>query len=72
MSEIFIVDDDPLVDSALTMALNGEGFNVVNFVEGETFAWRAMSFNVSSARSNTCRTASTGAMKMSFGFMSIR
>ena len=37
MSEIFIVDDDPLVDTALTMALNGEGFNVVNFIEGETF-----------------------------------
>jgi two-component system, LuxR family, response regulator FixJ len=37
MSEIFIVDDDPLVDTALTMALNGEGFDVVNFVEGETF-----------------------------------
>jgi two-component system, LuxR family, response regulator FixJ len=37
MSEIFIVDDDPLVDTALTMALNSEGFNVVNFVEGESF-----------------------------------
>ena len=37
MSEIFIVDDDPLVDTALTTALNGEGFSVVNFVEGETF-----------------------------------
>ena len=37
MSEIVIVDDDPLVDTALTMALNGEGFDVVNFVEGETF-----------------------------------
>jgi two-component system, LuxR family, response regulator FixJ len=37
MSEIFIVDDDPLVDTALAMALNSEGFNVVNFVEGESF-----------------------------------
>jgi two-component system, LuxR family, response regulator FixJ len=37
MSEIFIVDDDPLVDTALTMALNSEGFNVVNFIEGESF-----------------------------------
>src|SRR3984957_12091240 len=37
MSEIFIVDDDPLIDTALAMALNSEGFNVVNFVEGESF-----------------------------------
>jgi two-component system, LuxR family, response regulator FixJ len=37
MNEIFIVDDDPLVDTALTMALNNEGFDVVNFVEGESF-----------------------------------
>jgi two-component system, LuxR family, response regulator FixJ len=37
MSEIFIVDDDPLVDAALTMALNGAGFDVVNFVDGESF-----------------------------------
>ena len=37
MNEIFIVDDDPLVDTALTMALNNEGFNVVNFVEGDSF-----------------------------------
>jgi two-component system, LuxR family, response regulator FixJ len=37
MSEIFIVDDDPLVDAALTMALNGAGFNVVTFVDGASF-----------------------------------
>lgn len=37
MSKIFIVDDDPLIDTALTMALNSEGFEVVNFVEGESF-----------------------------------
>jgi two-component system, LuxR family, response regulator FixJ len=37
MVEIFIVDDDPLVDTALTIALSSEGFNVVNFVEGESF-----------------------------------
>jgi two-component system, LuxR family, response regulator FixJ len=37
MSEIFIVDDDPLIDAALAMALNDEGFNVVNFVEAESF-----------------------------------
>jgi two-component system, LuxR family, response regulator FixJ len=37
MGEIFIVDDDPLIDTALAMALNDAGFNVVNFVEGESF-----------------------------------
>ena len=37
MSEIFIVDDDPLVDTALAKTLNSEGFNVVNFVEGKSF-----------------------------------
>jgi hypothetical protein len=37
MSEIFIVDDDPLVDTALTTALNGEGFSVVNFAKAKPF-----------------------------------
>ena len=37
MSEIFIVDDNPPLDAALTMALNGAGFDVVNFVDGESF-----------------------------------
>jgi len=48
MSEIFIVDDDPLVDTALAMALNSEGFNVVNFVEGESF------LNVARLRAPDC------------------
>jgi two-component system, LuxR family, response regulator FixJ len=37
MSEIFIVDDDPPVDAALTTALKSAGFDVVNFVDGESF-----------------------------------
>jgi DNA-binding response OmpR family regulator len=32
-----IVDDDPLLDAALTTALNGQGFDVVNFNDGESF-----------------------------------
>jgi two-component system, LuxR family, response regulator FixJ len=48
MSEIFIVDDDPLIDTALAMALNSEGFNVVNFVEGESF------LNVARLRAPDC------------------
>jgi two-component system, LuxR family, response regulator FixJ len=48
MSEIFIVDDDPLVDAALATALNSEGFNVVNFVEGESF------LNVARLRAPDC------------------
>ena len=48
MSEIFIVDDDPLVDTALTMALNSKGFNVVNFIEGESF------LNAARARTPDC------------------
>jgi two-component system, LuxR family, response regulator FixJ len=48
MTEIFIVDDDPLVDTALAMALNSEGFNVVNFVEGESF------LNVARLRAPDC------------------
>ena len=35
MGEIFIVDDDPVLDAALTTALNGQGFNVVNFNDGQ-------------------------------------
>jgi two-component system, LuxR family, response regulator FixJ len=37
MSEIFIADDDPPADAALTTALRGAGFDVVNFVDGESF-----------------------------------
>ena len=48
MSEIFIVDDDPLVDAALTVALNGQGFDVVNFNDGESF------LNAARARTPDC------------------
>jgi two-component system, LuxR family, response regulator FixJ len=48
MSEIFIVDDDPLIDTALAVALNSEGFNVVNFAEGEAF------LNVARLRAPDC------------------
>jgi FixJ family two-component response regulator len=37
MNEVFIVDDDPTVRSALDLVLSGEGFAVTSFVEGETF-----------------------------------
>jgi two-component system, LuxR family, response regulator FixJ len=37
MSQIFILDDDPPADAALTMALNRDGFDVVTFVDGECF-----------------------------------
>jgi two-component system, LuxR family, response regulator FixJ len=37
MSEIFILDDDPLADAAVTMALNRDGYDVVTFVDGESF-----------------------------------
>jgi two-component system, LuxR family, response regulator FixJ len=37
MSEIFIADDDPPANAALTTALRGAGFDVVNFVDGESF-----------------------------------
>jgi two-component system, LuxR family, response regulator FixJ len=37
MNEVFIVDDDPSVRSALSLVLNGEGFEVTGFAEGESF-----------------------------------
>jgi FixJ family two-component response regulator len=37
MSEIFIVDDDPSVRSALAVVLTGEGHQVTSFIEGEAF-----------------------------------
>ena len=37
MSEIFIVDDDPSVRSALMVLLSGEGYQVTSFVEGDAF-----------------------------------
>jgi two-component system, LuxR family, response regulator FixJ len=37
MSEIFIVDDDPSVRTALSVVLSGEGYQVTSFVEGEAF-----------------------------------
>jgi two-component system, LuxR family, response regulator FixJ len=43
MSEIFIVDDDPSVRTALTVMLSGEGFEVTTFVEGEAFLTAARS-----------------------------
>lgn len=48
MGEIFIVDDDPLIDTALAKALNDESFNVVNFVEGKSF------LNVARLRAPDC------------------
>ena len=45
MSEIFIVDDDAAVCTALSIALTGEGYQVTSFVEGESF--------LSAARSRT-------------------
>jgi two-component system, LuxR family, response regulator FixJ len=37
MSEVFIVDDDPSVRSALAVVLNGAGFDVTSFAESESF-----------------------------------
>jgi two-component system, LuxR family, response regulator FixJ len=37
MSEVFIVDDDPSVRAALSAVLNGAGFDVTSFAEGESF-----------------------------------
>jgi two-component system, LuxR family, response regulator FixJ len=37
MSEIFIVDDDPSVRTALSVLFSGVGYQVTSFVEGEAF-----------------------------------
>ena len=37
MSEVFIVDEDPLVRAALSIVLSGEGFKVTSFVDAESF-----------------------------------
>jgi two-component system response regulator FixJ len=37
MSEVFIVDDDPSVRSALAIVLNAEGFATTGFSDGESF-----------------------------------
>lgn len=37
MSEVFVVDDDSSVCAALQIVLNGEGYDVTIFPEGETF-----------------------------------
>jgi two-component system, LuxR family, response regulator FixJ len=37
MNEVFLIDDDPSVCAALSLALSGEGYQVTSFVEGETF-----------------------------------
>jgi two-component system response regulator FixJ len=37
MSEVFIVDDDPSVRSALSIVLNAEGFTTTGFADGESF-----------------------------------
>ncbi len=37
MSEVFIVDDDPSVRSALAIVLNAEGFATTGFADGESF-----------------------------------
>jgi two-component system, LuxR family, response regulator FixJ len=37
MSEVFIVDDDPSVRSALSIVLNAEGFATTSFADGESF-----------------------------------
>jgi len=37
MGEIFIVDDDPSVCAALSIALRSEGYQVKSFVEGKSF-----------------------------------
>jgi two-component system, LuxR family, response regulator FixJ len=43
MSEIFIVDDDQSVRTALAVVLSGEGFEVTGFPEGESFLTAARS-----------------------------
>ncbi|MFY9894280.1 MAG: response regulator [Xanthobacteraceae bacterium] len=42
-NEIFIVDDDASVRSALSVVLSGEGYQVASFVEGEAFLAAARS-----------------------------
>jgi FixJ family two-component response regulator len=37
MSEVFIVDDDPLMRAALSIVLGDEGFDVTSFIDGESF-----------------------------------
>src|ERR1700685_1261243 len=37
MSEVYIVDDDPLMRAALSIVLSDEGFNVTSFLDGESF-----------------------------------
>jgi CheY-like chemotaxis protein len=37
MSEIFVVDDDPSVGTALSLILSGGGYEVTSFDEGEAF-----------------------------------
>jgi two-component system response regulator FixJ len=37
MSEVFIVDDDPLMRAALSIVLSDEGLKVTSFVDGESF-----------------------------------
>ena len=37
MSEVFIVDEDPLVRAALSIVLSGEGFKVTSFVDAKSF-----------------------------------
>jgi len=37
MSEVFVVDDDPSVRSALAIVLNADGFTTTGFSDGESF-----------------------------------
>jgi two-component system, LuxR family, response regulator FixJ len=37
MSEVFIVDDDPLLRAALSIVLSDDGLKVTSFVDGESF-----------------------------------
>jgi two-component system response regulator FixJ len=37
MSEVFIVDDDPLMRAALSIVLSDEGLKVTSFIDGESF-----------------------------------
>jgi two-component system, LuxR family, response regulator FixJ len=43
MSEVFIVDDDPSIRSALAIVLNAEGFTTTGFSDGESFLAEARS-----------------------------
>jgi FixJ family two-component response regulator len=43
MNEIFVVDDDPSVGTALSIILGGDGFAVTRFDEGEAFLAAARS-----------------------------